>query len=416
MRGSTVRGRWRPALLVVLTLSCGPLLAAETAALGFTQALDAAYRNNPGLAAAGWNVDIAAGERRQAGVLPNPELSWETEDTRSASRTTSVQISQPIELGGKRGARIEVARRGQDIAALELEQQRNGLRADAILAFYGAVRSQARVDLAGESLHLAERGLAVAEARIRAGKAAPVEALRAQVQRAEIRLELGRARAERQAAYQQLASVMGAARPEFERVQGELGTLPSPPPVASLYARLGETAELRLAARQVDQREASVALEKANRIPDLTISLGSQYSAEDRERINLVGLSMPIPLFDRNQGTVQAATRRADQARDLRNAAELRLRSETRQALARWSSATTDIRAFEQSILPAAQRALESATRGFQMGRFAFLDVLDAQRTLIDSRGRYLQALAEATDAWASLERVYGDLSAPAGA
>jgi cobalt-zinc-cadmium efflux system outer membrane protein len=199
-------------------------------------------------------------------------------------------------------------------------------------------------------------------------------------------------------------------------VQGELGTLPSPPPVASLYARLGETAELRLAARQVDQREASVALEKANRIPDLTISLGSQYSAEDRERINLVGLSMPIPLFDRNQGTVQAATRRADQARDLRNAAELRLRSETRQALARWSSATTDIRAFEQSILPAAQRALESATRGFQMGKFAFLDVLDAQRTLIDSRGRYLQALAEATDAWASLERVYGDLSAPAGA
>ncbi|MCY1558849.1 Cobalt-zinc-cadmium resistance protein CzcC [compost metagenome] len=75
-----------------------------------------------------------------------------------------------------------------------------------------------------------------------------------------------------------------------------------------------------------------------------------------------------------------------------------------------------DIRAFEQSILPTAQRALESATRGFQMGKFAFLDVLDAQRTLIDSRGRYLQALAEATEAWASLERVYGDLSVPAGA
>ncbi|MDT4880697.1 hypothetical protein FQZ97_1164740 [compost metagenome] len=69
-----------------------------------------------------------------------------------------------------------------------------------------------------------------------------------------------------------------------------------------------------------------------------------------------------------------------------------------------------DIRAFEQSILPTAQRALESATRGFQMGKFAFLDVLDAQRTLIDSRGLYLEALASATDARAQVERIYGDL------
>ncbi|WP_420220323.1 TolC family protein [Metapseudomonas resinovorans] len=416
LHGSPLRERWRAALLGALALFSGPLLASSPADLDFPRALDAAYRNNPDLAAAGWNIGIAEGERRQAAVIPNPELSWEAEDTRSDTRTTTVQISQPIELGGKRGARIEVAERGQDIAALELEQKRNDLRADTIVAFHGALRTQIRVELAEESLRLAERGLSVAEARIRAGKAAPVEALRADVQRSEMRLELGRARTEREAAYQQLAAVMGEAQPGFSRVQGELGGLPPRPAAAVLLGRLDETAELRLAARQVGQQEASLVLEKANRIPDLSISVGSQYSAEDRERVNLVGLSMPIPLFDRNQGNVLAAARRADQARDLRNATELRLRSETRQALEQWSSAAADIRAFEQSILPAAQRAVDSATRGFQMGKFAFLDVLDAQRTLIDSRGRYLQAVAEATDAWAALVRLYGDLSSPAEA
>ena len=141
-------------------------------------------------------------------------------------------------------------------------------------------------------------------------------------------------------------------------------------------------------------------LEKAQRIPDLDVSIGSQYDASVRERVNLVGVSMPIPLFNRNQGNVLAATRRADQSRDLRNAAELRLRTETRQALDLWQTANTEVRAFNQQILPAAQLAVDSATRGFEMGKFSFLDVLDAQRTLIAARTQYLTATAQATDAW----------------
>lgn len=96
--------------------------------------------------------------------------------------------------------------------------------------------------------------------------------------------------------------------------------------------------------------------EKAQRIPNLTVSLGSQYSREDRERVNVVGLSMPLPLFDRNQGNVLAAARRADQARDLRNAVALRLRSETRSAISQWEAAMQDVEAYDRTILPAAQQ------------------------------------------------------------
>lgn len=378
--------------------------------LTLDQALQTAFAGNPELAAAQWEVGIAQGDRRQAGLMPNPEVSWEAEDTRRNSRTTTVMISQPIELGGKRGARIDVASRAQDAVGIELERQRNGLRADVIQAFSAVQTAQQSAQLSRQSLALAEHGLRVAQGRIQAGKSSPVEGTRAQVQLSEVRLELSRAERDQGNAYQRLAQVMGAPMPESMSVQPASDGVPVVPPSLRLVERLSETAELRLANVQIDQREAALGLEKAQRIPDLTVSVGSQYSELERERVNVVGLSLPIPLFNRNQGNVLAAARRADQARDLRSATELRLRTEIQITLAQWQTANGEVGAFNQSLLPAAQSAVDSATRGFEMGKFGFLDVLDAQRTLIGARSQYIRAVAEATEARVRIERIFGDL------
>jgi cobalt-zinc-cadmium efflux system outer membrane protein len=393
-----------------LLLAGAPFANAST--LTLDQALQTAFARNPDLAAAQWEIGITEGDRQQAGLIPNPEVSWEAEDTRRDSRTTTVMLSQPIELGGKRGARIDVASRAQDAAAIELQRKRNALRADVIQAFTSAQTAQQRSQLSRQSLQLAEHGLRVALGRIEAGKSSPVEGTRAQVQRSEVRLELSRAERDQANAYQQLAQVMGAPIPTSTTVQTATQSMPAVPPPTRLLERLNETAELRLATLQIDQREASLGLEKAQRIPDLTVSIGSQYSELERERVNVVGLSMPIPLFNRNQGNVLAAARRTDQARDLRNATELRLRSEIQTTLEQWQTANGEVQAFNQTILPAAQRAVDSATRGFEMGKFGFLDVLDAQRTLISARTQYIQAVAEATDARVRIERIFGDLGA----
>ncbi|ATB63553.1 TolC family protein [Pseudomonas mosselii] len=388
------------------------LLAGPAGAQGLSldQALDAAFSQNPDFAAIGREIGIAEGERRQAGLIPNPELSWEVEDTRSDTSTTTVTLSQALELGGKRGARIEVAEAGQAIARLELERQRNSLRADVIQAFHAALRAQTALELAQQSQALTERGLRVVEGRVRAGQSSPVEATRAQVQLAQAEAAVRRARTERGVANQVLARLTGSAEARFDRLDAS-NLSPGPAPQAEpLLAKVEQTAEWRLAAAQIERGDASLGSEKAQRIPNLTVSLGSQYSREDRERVNVVGLSMPLPLFDRNQGNVLAAARRADQARDLRNAVELRLRSETRSALEQWGTAMGEVQAYDRTILPAAQQAVDTATRGFEMGKFAFLDVLDAQRTLIEARGLYLEALAQATDARAQVERIYGEL------
>ncbi|MFJ4434426.1 TolC family protein [Pseudomonas sp. NPDC089395] len=402
-----------PRKIAVLCL----LLAATASAqagqgLSLPEALSAAFANNPELAAAGREIGIAEGERRQAGLIPNPELSWEVEDTRRDTSTTTVTLSQALELGGKRGARIAVASSGQTIAQLDLQRQRNGLRADVVQAFHTALRAQTAVELAQQSQALTARGLKVVQGRVTAGQSSPVEATRAQVQLAQAQAEVRRAETQRTVAFQALARLTGSPLAAFREVQAADLSPGAAPSTDALLAQLEQTAEWRLAAAQIERGDASLGSAKAQRIPDLTVSLGSQYSREDRERVNVVGLSMPLPLFDRNQGNVLAAARRADQARDLRNAVELRLRSETRSAVSQWRTALQDVEDYDRTILPSAQQAVDTATRGFEMGKFAFLDVLDAQRTLIEARALYLEALASATDARAQVERIYGDVAA----
>lgn len=405
---------------------CSPLLLslcvlvapAEAVPVGLSleEALRQAQENNPRYSAAGWAVAISEGERQQAGLIPNPQLSWEMEDTRSDTRTTTIQITQPVELGGKRGARIDLAETGQDIAAVELERNRNELRAEVIRAFYDNLQAKMRVELAEQSLALAERGVEGAKGRVKAGKISPVELTRAQVQLSGVKLELRRAQRDLANAAARLQAIVGGVGGgDVLNVSGDATDIPEPPPVDLLWGVLGNTPAMRLARLSVEQKEASFELEKTARIPDLNVSVGSQYSAESRERINVVGFSMPLPLFNRNQGNILSAARRADQARDLRNAEELRLRTDIQQAIDQWLFATEEIAAFNQTILPAANSAVESATRGFEMGKFGFIDVLDAQRTLISARSQYAEALAAATAAWAQLERVFGDVTAIPG-
>ncbi len=391
--------------LMASPLTAGPSMGALT----LESALSKAYENNPEFSAARQEADVSLGLRQQAGLIPNPELSWDVEDTRSNKQISSITLTQPIELGGKRQARVDVANASQVLASADIDYRTNSLRADVMQAFYAALKAQEGLQLAKQAVELADNGLTIAKGRVEAGKTSPVELSRAEVQLSTVRVEVRRAQLERDSTYKQLAALLGESVPVFSQVQGSFEHLPGLPTRDELLGRIRGTPELRRALLQIDRSEAELHLERTQRIPDIRVSIGSQYDEQERERVNLVGISLPLPLFDRNQGNIYAASRRADQARDLRNAAELRLRSETLQAYEQWEIAVADISEFRQSILPAGRQAVESATRGFAMGKFSFLDVLDAQRTLISSRGQYLQSLESATDALVRLERIYGD-------
>ena len=402
-----------PALWHLMVLGLGLLLAggsAQASALTLEQALAQALRDNPDYLAARQETAAAAGARQQAGLLPNPELAFEVEDTRSASQTRSITLTQPFELGGKRAARVAVAEANAGVVDADLEARRYALRADIIQGFYELLLAEEAVRLAKQSQALAQRSLDSSGAQIRAGKLSPVSGTRAEVEQVTQRLELRRALQQRDNARVSLARQLGVSVIELGEPVGDLDRLPEPPGEARLLQAIRQTPAMLKARRQVAAGDADVDLQRSQRYPDVRVSLGSQYDELEGERVNLVGFSLPLPLFDRNQGNLLAASSRADQARDLQRATELQIQAETLQALRDWRSASADVDDLRNRVLPAGQRTVDDLTRGFSLGRFAQLDVLEAQRALIAARGQYLLSQRAQINAWARLERLHGPL------
>jgi cobalt-zinc-cadmium efflux system outer membrane protein len=372
------------------------------------QAIDLALRNNPEIAAALHEVDALKGVRQQAGAIPNPELAYLIEDLRKETRTTTAQINQPIELGGKRSARIVAAERGSDVAYASLEAKKLDVRKQVVAAFYTVLSAQERYGLAQDSLHIADRALTIATKRVAAGKVSPLDETKARVARAAARVEVSQAASELVVARNRLAATWGAPQVAFDRVEGTIDILPSVPDQAALEARLKQSADITRAQSEIARRQALAGVERSKRIGDLTLTIGNKRDETLGRNQTVVGFSVPLPLFDRNQGNLKEALSRSDQAQDELHATEVRVHNELNQAYQRLLSARTEAELYQTEILPDATSAFNAATKGFEYGKFAFIDVLDAQRTLFQAKSQYLRALSEAHIAAAEIERLVG--------
>ncbi|MNJ99081.1 Cobalt-zinc-cadmium resistance protein CzcC precursor [compost metagenome] len=371
-------------------------------------ALKLALDGNADLSAARNEAAAVDATIRQAGLIPNPEVSVLVEDARRDTRTTTWQVNQPIELGGKRAARISAASRAYDTAYAELNSKRAEIRAAVITAFFNVLNAQERLRLADASLLLAQRGSLVAARRVAAGKVSPVEETKARVAEANVRLELSQARSELVIARKRLAATWGNPLPRFQQAQGNVESLPALPQWPELSTRLAQSPALTRARHELERRQAVAEVEKSRRIPDVTVSMGVKQNGESGTNQAVVGLSIPFPMFDRNQGNILEALRRTDKARDELAATEIRLDGELAQAYERLSTMRLEAEALQRDILPGAQSAYDAATTGFEFGKFNFLDVLDAQRTLLQARSQYLRTLSEAHSAAAEIDRILG--------
>lgn len=372
------------------------------------QAIDRALAHNPELSVSAREVQASDAARLQAGASPNPQLAALVEDTRRQTRNTTLQVNQPIELGGKRAARIEVAERARDVALVQQEARRSAVRATVTAAFFDVLLAQERVRLSEASVLLAQSGTQATAKRVLAGKASPVEETKARVAEASVRIERTQAASELAAARQRLAASWGESVPRFERVEAAAETLPNVPGSREVQARLVDSPMLRQAQLELRRRQALVEVERARRVPDLTVSLGVRRNQELGLNQAIIGVSMPLPLFDTNRGNIQEAIARQEQARDELSVAELRLGSEAAQSRERLASANAQAEALRAEVLPGAQSAYDAAIKGFELGKFSFLEALDAQRTLIDAKAQYLRALASAHAARIELDRILG--------
>lgn len=393
------------------TTFASTLAKEQVGTLTLSAAIDLALTSNPELSAAANELRAVEGAVIQAGILPNPEVATSVEDTQNkATRTTTIQVNQRIELGGKRSARIASAERGRDVAAADLAAKSLEVRATVIGAFFDVLVAQERIQQAEDLLSLAQRASQAASRRVTAGKISPVEETKARVAEASARVELNQAQRELVIARKRLAASWGSSTPRFEQAEGRTDMLPPVRSTEEITRRLNVSPALLRARHEVDRFSALADLERSRGIPDVTVSLGSKKVEELGRNQTIVGFSIPFPIFDRNQGNVLEAQRRADKARDELSVTEVRLGTEVTQNEERLKALVVEAQALQSEIMPGARSAYEAASKGFELGKFSFLEVLDAQRTFFQARAKYLRSLSDAHRTAAELERVLGPI------
>lgn len=378
------------------------------APITLAQAWQLAQAQHPDLRAAVAEQEAAVELTRQAGALPNPDVSVLLEDTRTDTRTTTWLLSQPIEGLGKRAARVDAAQWAERQAQSDVRARLAQVRARVHLAFYGALLAQERVNLTVDLARLATQARAAAFRRVTAGKAPPVEEVKAQVAEAQALAAQRTAQSEWRAAWQSLQQAMGGNGATAGRVEADLRHLPDTAYWHGVMAQEGRGLAVERAELDVSRQRAQVDVERNRVRPDVTLQLGVKREAQSGRNQTVVGLVLPLPVWDRNQGGVAAALKRADKAE-----AELEGVQAASQALA--------VEAFEQlqaaveqactqrdTVLPAARQAVDMAGKGYELGKFGILDVLDAQRTLFDAQYQTLTSTEQAFRAEARLIEMFG--------
>lgn len=422
---SRFQGLLAPLALAVLFVSMSPARAsggepatvftappADAVPVGSPLTLAEAWRlalaHNPELAMARLEVQALEGAEIQAGARPNPELGVLVEDTRSATRTTTVQWAQAIELGGKRSARLAAAASAREQAGVALLARQAELRAAVSSAFFELLGAQAQVRLSQVSLELARKVSGVASRRLQAGKVPPLEHAKAQVAEASARADLAQADSGLALARQRLRALWGPGAIEFGAADGNAQALPALPAQQQVGEWMADAPAVRLARLDIARRQALTEGERAKRVPDVTVTLGAKRAAELGRTQAVIGLSVPLPLLNRNEGNLLEALRREDQAREALAAATARLQSDVAQSLEKLRLSRDQSRLLRLEALPTATTAYEAAVKGYELGKFAFIEVLDAQRTLVQTQQQILRNTADAHRAAAELDRLLG--------
>lgn len=391
-----------------------PATTTDAAQLSLREALALALKANPELAAFSQEVRATEAAVLQAAVLPNPVLGIGADNLGNArkaeagDRSLSLQIGQLIELGGKRAARMRLAETGRDLANWDYEAKRIELLAQVAQRFVDLLVSQSRETLAVETQGLAKEVAEAVTKRVQAGKVSPVEETKARIALASAGVELEQAKREQAAARQALGALWGEPNPRFQKGVGDLEKMASLPNYKTLVERVQNNPELARWATEIAHRQAGVEAERAKAVSDVTLSAGVSRFSQYDDNAYMVSVSVPLPVFDRNRGGILEANQRLDKTNDERRAAEVRLVAELAQTYQRLAAVSNEIQTLRATLLPGALSAFDAATKGYQLGKFGFLDVLDAQRTLFETRSQHLRALADYHRGVSELERLIG--------
>ena len=378
------------------------------------KALSLALMYNPELRAFSWEVRASQARALQVGLWPNPELSLEVEGVGGTGERSgfdgseaTLQLSQLVELGDKRGKRSRVASLEKEMSQWDYEAKRLEIFSEVVKAFVRALAAQERLSLTAEMLHLSGELVETVSQRVEAGKDSPVEKAKAAVVLANARIRHQQALADLELSHKQLAAAWGSTDPHFKEVSGLLSVTPIPA-MNDLTRFVQKNPGVIRSSLIVDRQKASLELEKAKTVSDITLSGGLQRFEEANDNAMVFGISVPLPISDRNQGGRLEATYNLARAREENRATRTALEVELAAAYQSLSNAYAEVNELDANVLQNAQSLFDASREGYTQGKFDYLVLLDAQRTLFEVRERYIESLRSYHLAKADVERLIG--------
>lgn len=386
-----------------------------------------ALASNGELAAARIEIEKARARLRQAGLRTNPTLDFEQTTGRftgsAGEQETSIGVAVPLELGGKRGRRIDLARAELEAVEAEVADRERRMANEVRLAYAEALAALRELETTENLNGLDLQTTRFVQARVNEGESPPLELnlLMVEVDRLRSRRALVEGRLT--VALFRLQSFAGIPAGEPIRLREDLGAPSLPPPPASMDAAidiaLRTRPDLRLARLNEEVARAGLKLTKALGAPEVTAFTRFTLSRStfddipttvlnDRDKLLTVGVSVGIPVFNRNQGGKAEAASAISQARVRREFLESLVRAEVRSAYSRYEAARSAVSRFEQGVISRSNANISVIRAAYELGEFRISELISEQRRLLDSQREFTEALTEQYRALADLQAALG--------
>lgn len=386
----------------------------QTEPLTLAQAVSQSLRENPEIRILEHELQASEARQGQAGLRPNPEFSVDLENFGGnqpglASSETTLSLGQLFELGGKRKARTESANAASRVISIDLEAARRVVAAETARRFYDALAAEESLELFEDAARIAEEVKTTVSSKVRVGAVPKTEETRAELELQSALLRRREAEIEAALAKVRLSSLWNEFQPRFNELAGSFESVAPSPPFGELLARLDRSPHYARFLAEVEEKRALVFLARSNRIPDVKLGAGVRRLA-DEDGVTFVGsISTPLPLFDRGRSQVAEADANVARSEATLERARVDLTLRLAETHSQIERLRQRIETLRTRILPTAEQAFQETKAGYALGRFEYIDLLEARRALAASRREEVLALLEYHIAVADAELLLGD-------
>lgn len=383
--------------------------------LSIIDAINIALKNNPELKSLKLEISALEYVAFQKGLMPNPELGIDAENifgtngfSNFRQSETTVSLSQNILLAGKLSKNKRASLLDADLAAWDYEAKRLEILTEVRKVFTGAIIIQNEITQNNELLKISREFVNNLKRRVQAGKISPAEVSRADIIVNLIEIDLENSEQNFTSALNKLKSLLGESSLTINNLKGDLSNISKLPNYNRLLNLVKQNPSLKRYEKEFEKQKAVIELEEANAIPDLTLTVGIRRLNETKDNTFVFGASIPLPFFNRNQGTIEEAKVRYNKKESEYLSVSNELYSKFNIQFNQLKSSLAVVKKLKNESIPIAKKAFKIIKEGNSVGKFTILDVLDIERTLFELQNQYLKRLGELNIILIKLEGLTG--------